>query len=135
MLGLCVGLALPAGAIVPALQKFPVEGGMEVTVWTTQVLPDGKLRWEGRVPGAAEEYRLDVRCAPSAVELSLTDASGASAVHYSLVRPGPEWKEATPEGTASSVSASPEIQRLATAQHSAMCLPRVYPNAPQAPQV
>lgn len=36
--GLALGLALPAAAIVPALQVFPVEEGVEVRVWTVLTL-------------------------------------------------------------------------------------------------
>lgn len=135
LVALCVGLAGPSFALVPALKKFPVEDGTEVTVGSHQLLNDGTIRWEGRAPGVPGEYRLDVWCSKSRVTLSYTDGTGDFQLKYALVRPGQEWAEVEIGGLAFSVPVGPELQRLATAQHSAVCLPRMYPNAPQAPQV
>lgn len=132
--GLALGLALPAAAIVPALETFPVEEDLEVRVWTIQSLPEGWARWEGRVPGMDREYRLDVRCAPGAVKLSYTDPDGQEGVHYSVTKVGSSWTTAVSKDDASGVAVKDELQRLATQQHSRVCLPRVYPNAPRAPQ-
>lgn len=133
--GLALGLALPAAAIVPALETFPIEEGLEVRVWTIQSLPDGWARWEGRVPGMEREYRLDVRCAPGAVQLSYVDPDGQEGVRYSLVRSGASWTHALPDGTASAALVDEDLQHLATQQYARVCLPRTYPNAPKAPQV
>lgn len=133
--GLALGLALPAAAILPALQTFPVEEGVEVRVWTIQSLPDGLVRWEGRVPGKDREYRLDVQCAPKAVKLSYMEPDGQEVVRYSVVKSAQSWVPAIPQDAVPGGTVDDALQRLATQQHAWVCLPRVYPNAPQAPQV
>lgn len=75
-----------------------------------------------------------VQCAPGAVKLSYTEPDGQGVMRYSVVKFAQSWVPAITQDAFSEGTVDNALQRLATQQHAWVCLPLVYPNAPQAPQ-
>jgi len=125
-------MVAPAWAVLPPLEQFPAEPGVQATVSTRTTLPDGTRRVEGRVPGY-KTYRIEAGCTRGTVAMYRLE-DGQWDLRYAARRQGEGWERSTIEGPVARIPAGSNLDWLATAQYDSVCTPKVRIDAPRAAQ-
>lgn len=125
-------MVAPAWAVLPPLEQFPAEPGVQATVSTRTTLPDGTRRVEGRVPGY-KTYRIEADCTRGTVAMYQLE-KGQWDLRYAARRRGEGWERSTIDGPVARIPAGTNLDWLATAQYDSVCIPQVGMDAPHVPQ-